>query len=131
MFVLFQPRATRLKPWKPTSLPRATRRSKVVAEDHKEAKVVAEGHKEGKAKVVAEGHKERVPRGGLGRCRGLHGYLRHCQGLLGDQERHPGLHVGLWRSEVIAKVHKEAKVVAEGQGSALARARPQEGRRFL
>jgi hypothetical protein len=61
-----------LKLWKPKSLPRATRRSKVVAEDHKEAEVVAEGHKEGKvvaeghtegkAKVVAEGHKERVPR---------------------------------------------------------------------
>jgi hypothetical protein len=90
MFVLFQPRATRLKLWKPKSLPRATRRSKVVAEDHKEAKVVAkghkegkvvaEGHKEGKAKVVAEGHKERVPRGGIGRCRGLHGYLDRCQG---------------------------------------------------
>jgi hypothetical protein len=39
---------------KPKSLPRATRRSKVVAEDHKEAKVVAEGHKE--AKVVPEGY---------------------------------------------------------------------------
>jgi hypothetical protein len=39
-------------------LPRATRRSKVVAEDHKEAKVSADGHKEGEAKVVAEGHKD-------------------------------------------------------------------------
>jgi hypothetical protein len=42
--------------WKPKSLPRATTRSKVDAEDHKEAKVIAEGHKE--AKVIAEGHKK-------------------------------------------------------------------------
>jgi hypothetical protein len=41
-----------LKPWKPKSLPRATRRSKVVAEDHKEAKVVAEGHKEAKPRSL-------------------------------------------------------------------------------
>jgi hypothetical protein len=50
---------------KPKSLPRATRRSKVVAKDHRprllpratkggQAKVVAEGHKE--AKAVAEGY---------------------------------------------------------------------------
>jgi hypothetical protein len=93
---------------RPKSLPRATRRPMPSPRATRRPRLLPRA-----TRRPSQG-RCRGPQGGQDRCRGLHEYLRRCRGLLGDQERLPGLHVGLWRSKVVAKDHKEAKVVAEG-----------------